>query len=148
MEDWLRFSIESIRILPFEFLSGMGVIGVFAGLLLLYREKLPILLENQGKTPIFGLTMGTACVFLTLLMPNQISGELKPVLALLDFIFISGFIGGWRNALITFTFTASSIYISYLGYGIIQPSLAPFPMFWNYISFAFAGIMAHHLFFS
>ena len=67
MEDWLRFSIESIRILPFEFLSGMGVIGVFAGLLLLYREKLPILLENQGKTPIFGLTMGTACVFLTLL---------------------------------------------------------------------------------
>lgn len=138
-----RFAMEELRILPFEFLLGAGVVGVFAVLLLLHREKLPVLLGREGRVPVLGLGLGAACVALTLLMPDHISGGLKPVLALLDFIFIAGLIGGWRSALVTFACALSSRYFLTGGPEAVEPSLATIPMIWNYGSFAIAGMAAN-----
>ncbi|SHN60458.1 EAL domain-containing protein [Desulfovibrio litoralis] len=91
----LRAIPEAISIFPRVFLQAIALIGLFSTFLIFYDfQKL-----SRKNDYILGIFFGVSCLILLLLMTGGLKVPIE-TLILTDFIFLAGFLGGWRNAII------------------------------------------------
>lgn len=86
---------EAIAMVPHASLQAAVLIGSFAMLLTMRREAV---LEARNHV-ILGSVMGATGLCLNLLCEHMHSGS-APIHVYTDFVFWSGLLGGWRNALL------------------------------------------------
>ena len=134
--DIILVFLAELKVLPFDFLQGLAVTGVFAVLLMLRDSKKPLMV-NGRLTLSIGLVMGLSCIMLSFLLASYMrEGPLKPMAGMVEFVFIAGVVGGWRNALLTFLCAWFSRYIFGGSANILAAGL-------NIIPFALAGAFVH-----
>ncbi len=134
--DIILVFLAELKVLPFDFLQGLAVTGVFAVLLMLRDSKKPLMV-NGRLTLSIGLVMGLSCIMLSFLLASYMrEGPLKPMAGIVEFVFIAGVVGGWRNALITFLCAWFSRYI-------FGGSANIFPAGLSIVPFALAGAFVH-----
>ncbi len=135
--DFLELIIQETYRLPFEFLQGAALVGFFALILLVRSDRHFVGYENLRPTYAIGLGMGIACFAQVFLLSEHMTGtSLKPTLGMVDFIFISGLIGGWSNAFITFLFAS---FIRVFFGGMVNADIAIL----SYATFIASGALAH-----
>lgn len=145
MEQFLKTTVlpileSEIPRIPFKLFQSMAIVGAFSVILILYRHQLFELSKKQVPHVKLGLIMGGAGFFLTFLLADHMTELSKPTGVLLDSIFIAGFIGGWRSALVTFGIASFSRYM-FGGPENIYLAVA------SYINFIISGSLAHSFMF-
>lgn len=118
---------------PLHFLSlqAVAIVGCVA-ILLLYRGRLGISFSNL---PGIGLVMGLACFLIMAMLHDRMQSTLKPLMVL-DFIFVAGLLGGWRNVLVALVLVAFSRY-TFGGAKFLLPAVL------DYVFIALASLLAH-----
>lgn len=98
--DFIRATLlAEIQLLPLMLLHVLALLGI-TSCLLLARGSGKFLDE---RSYILGLVLGTALCLMGLLGSPWFKAPIK-IYLLTDFLFLAGFLGGWRNALVTFAF--------------------------------------------
>lgn len=101
-QSLLEFTLGNLAYLPSVMLQTGALIGIFASLII-FNDKQEI--END-KSYKLGFALGITSFILTGFMSEWLNTPVKTLLQT-DFIFLAGFLGGFRNAFLTAFFVIS-----------------------------------------
>lgn len=123
--------VVQLRHIPFLLLQAVAIVGCVA-ILLLYRNRVRLFSRDSLA---IGIIMGLTCFLMMTILHEQMRSILKLVAAL-DFIFIAGVLGGWRNALVT-------LVMVFVARALIGGALYLDVAVLDFTFFAVSGVAAH-----